>query len=107
MSESNKSAGGAPTRNYVCLEEQVFEGGEVDYDEARNLPHDTTYLTGTYYVIAGIVEARNATNAMRKAYREFKGAEESEAVMVVIPEGMWRPTAVRGTRRPDITVSIG
>lgn len=91
MSENNKSAGGAPTRNYVCLEQHAFE---EDAD-------------GAYFVIAGIVEARNATNAMRKAYREFKGAEESEATMVVIPEGMWRPTSVRGTRRPDITVSIG
>lgn len=98
MSEDNhKSAGGAPTRNYVCLEQQVFEDDAVLGDDSIN----------TYFVIAGTVEARNATNAMRKAYREFKGTAESEAVMVVIPEGMWKPTAVRGTRRPDITVSIG
>jgi hypothetical protein len=95
LSDDHKSAGGAPTRNYVCLEQQLLDD-------------DTNGSTGEFcYVVAGKVEARNATNAMRKAFREFKGGEEGEAVLVVIPEGMWRPTPVRGTRRPDITVSIG
>lgn len=84
--------GGSPTRNYVCLEQHHFE----------DAPDDEPY-----FVIAGTVEARNSTNALRKAFRQFRGGEEGEAVMVVIPEGMWRPTPVRGRRRPDITVSIG
>lgn len=84
------SSGGAPTRNYVCLEQHTFEEDEQ-----------------LYYVEVGQVEARNATNAMRKAYREFKGTAEGGTTFVVIPERMWRPTPVRGTRRPDVTVSIG
>jgi hypothetical protein len=90
-----KAVGGAPTRNYVCLEEQRLDGED---------PGDGAEVC---YVVVGKVPARNATNAMRKAFREFKGGQEGEAMMVVIPEGMWRPTPVRGTRRPDITVSIG
>lgn len=92
--QPTRNGGGAPTRNYVCLERHTFEDtiGEDD---------------GTYFVHVGQVEARNATNAMRKAYREFKGAAEGESVFVVIPESMWRPTPVKGTRRPDVTVSIG
>lgn len=88
MSEQDRK-GTSPIRSYICLEQQILEGDEV------------------CYVIAGTVQARNSTNAMRKAYREFVGAKEHESVMVVIPEGAWRPLAVRGTRRPDITVSIG
>jgi hypothetical protein len=90
-----KTVGGAPTRNYVCLEQQDIEVAAGNGDEEL------------CYVVVGKVEARNATNAMRKAFREYKGGQEGEAVLVVIPEGMWRPTPVRGTRRPDITVSIG
>jgi len=85
-----RKAGGAPIRNYIVLEQHAFEEDQAPY-----------------FVEAGKVEARNATNALRKAFRELKGGEEAETVLCVIPEGMWKPTPVKGRRRAEITVSVG
>lgn len=82
--------GGSPARTY-----NVFELNHFDDDDAP------------YWTQIGSVVARNATNALRKAFREFKGAAETDTTLVAVPEGMWRPTLVRGRRRDDITVSIG
>ena len=87
--QDRNGAGSSPVRRYVTLEQHRFEEDDQPY-----------------WIVVGAVEARNGTNALRKAYREFKGAEEGDTVMVVLPEGQWRPKTVKGTRRPDITVSI-
>lgn len=83
-------SGGAPSRTYRVFEEQHF-----DEDNAP------------YFVEIGTVEARNATNALRKAYRDLKGGEEGDCVLSAVPESYWRPTPVAGKRRADITVSVG
>lgn len=90
VDEKKNGAGGSPTRTYVILEQQAFE------DTGDN-----------YFVELKRVEARNAPNALRRAFRELRGAEEGEAVWVAIPENTWQPKPVRGKRRDDITVSIG
>lgn len=87
---AERRTSGTPVRTYIILEQQVFEEDQQ-----------------SYFVVAGTVEARNAANALRKAFRQFKGANEVDATLVPIPEGMWRPTFVRGRRRDDITVSLG
>jgi DNA polymerase IIIc chi subunit len=86
------STSGSPSRTYVVLEQQSFE----DTDEL-------------FFVRVGDVESRNATNALRKAFRELraKGYESTEATLVVIPESMWRPTPVRAAVREQVSVTVG
>lgn len=86
-----ENGSGSAIRTYVVLEEHHFE------DEPSE----------AYFVEVHRVEARNGQNAMRRAFRELKGEEEAEVVLVVIPAGQWKPTPVSGRRRSDITVSIG
>jgi hypothetical protein len=83
--------GGAPSRTYVVLEQSEFEEG------------------GEYTVEVHRVEARNATNAIRKAFRELAAQrpDQDEATIVVVPESMWRPTPVRLKRSESVSVSIG
>lgn len=85
-----RQTSGTPVRNYVVLERNTFDDDQQPY-----------------FVEIGIVEARNATNALRKAFREFKGTTEVDTTLVPVPEGMWRPTLVRGVRRDDVTISVG
>jgi hypothetical protein len=79
--ESEARRGGAPTRPYVVLEQIQLEGtdGDVAYQNVL------------------VVEARNGTNALRKAFKELRGDREDydEATLAVIPEGQWKPTPVR------------
>lgn len=83
---------GAPTRVYVVIEQQHFD----DDDD--------------YFVEVHRVKARNAPNALRKAFRELKDRDtgrEPDAVLLAIPESMWRPTPVRARTREHITVDVG
>ena len=80
---------GAPVRTYVVLEQGRFE----DTDEP-------------YFTEVGRVESRNATNAIRKAFRELDRADE-ELTLAVVPESMWRPTPVKLARRESLSVAIG
>lgn len=89
--EPKAGAGGAPSRNYVVLEQIELE------DEQQSLG----------FIKVHEVEARNGTNAMRKAYKDLRGQTEGECVLVVIPESMWKPTRVSGQRKDAITVAIG
>ena len=91
MTPEDNGSSGSAIRTYVVLEQHYFD------DEP-----DVPYFTEVHRV-----EARNGNNALRKAFKELKGNEESEAVLVVIPEGQWKPTPVSGRRRAEITVSIG
>lgn len=87
---AEKSKSGAPSRNYVVLEQDAFENGDLFYVEVHR------------------VEARNHPNAMRKAYRELAADRSSdEAVLVCVPESQWKPTKVAVSRRQDIRVAIG
>lgn len=69
----NEKPSGSPSRNYVILEVTRFEDDEE-----------------TYFVKAGMVEARNGNNAVRKAYYTFKGRTVAEDVTyVAVPESQW------------------
>jgi hypothetical protein len=62
------------------------------------------------YQKVATVEARNGTNALRKAFKELRqerGDAFDEAVLSVIPEGQWKPTPVRAERKESITVAVG
>jgi hypothetical protein len=91
--------GGAPTRDYVVLEQVIFE--ETD--------DEITYA----YLEVHRVEARNGTNALRRAFKELRairaGIDEvfDEGTLVCIPAGQWKPTPVRAKKRESITVDVG
>jgi hypothetical protein len=90
--------GGAPTRPYVVLEEIALDTEGTDSEQAL-----------AYQKVA-VVEARNGTNALRKAFKELRqerGDAFDEAVLSVIPEGQWKPTPVRAERKESITVAVG
>lgn len=90
--EPAKRTGGAPSRTYVVLEELSFE----------DTPDEK------YTVEVHRVEARNAANAIRKAFRELAETRtEDEATLIVVPLSMWRPTPVRLSRKTNVSVSIG
>lgn len=88
-----RGSGGSPTRPYVVLEEIQLEG-------------DGDHLA---YQKVAVVEARNGTNALRKAFKELRGSrtDYDEAILAVIPEGQWKPTPVRAERKESITVAVG
>jgi hypothetical protein len=90
-----RTSGGSPTRPYVVLEEI-----QLDSDS------DTEVLA---YQKVAVVEARNGTNALRKAFKELRGSrtDYDEATLAVIPEGQWKPTPVRAERKESITVAVG
>jgi hypothetical protein len=88
--------GGAPTRPYVVLEEIQLDTESSDGEVA--------------YQKVAVVEARNGTNALRKAFKELRqerGDVFGEAILSVIPEGQWKPTPVRAERKESITVAVG
>lgn len=83
--------GTSPIRNYVVLEQHSDE-------------------SGPFYVEVSKVPARNPTNAMRAAFRELAKGRDDEDVnttLVVVPETMWRPTAVKARVHSRVSVSIG
>lgn len=93
--------GGSPTREYVVLEQVVY-----DEDEANG--------TATHaWLDVHRVEARNGTNALRKAFKELRaaraevGEQLDEGVLNCIPAGQWKPTPVRAKKRESITVDLG
>lgn len=88
--EQPKKSGGTPVREYVVLEALAFED--------TNEP---------YFVQIGSVEARNAANALRKAYYEFKGETVGDTTLIAVPRTLWRPTPVKGKSRDGIVVSVG
>jgi hypothetical protein len=88
MTATQAKPGGAPTRTYVVLERQIFEQDE-----------------SAYFVEVHKVEARNGTNALRRAYRELERTEAT--TLIAIPESMWRLTPVRGRVRESVAVEIG
>lgn len=80
-------------RNYVVFEQQQDD-------------------TGIIFIEVGKVPARNATNALRAAFRELarradSEGEELEAILAVVPESMWRPTPVRARLQSRVSVSVG
>lgn len=82
---------GAPARQYVVLKEDSFE------DSAD-----------PYYTKVHEVEARNAQNAMRQAFKDLSSSgDTAEAVLVVIPKSMFRPTPVRLNKTERVSVSFG
>lgn len=83
--------GGAPTRNYIVLEEIELDGNDHAYQ------------------VVTTVEARNGNNALRKAFKELRDqrSDFDEATLAVIPEGQWKPTPVKAERKESITVSVG
>jgi len=90
VDETSDGARTTPTRAYVVLEQGTFSDDEQPY-----------------WTEVGRVEARNAQNALRKAFRDIKGDAEGDTVFCVIPDSMWRPTPVAARRRADITISVG
>lgn len=83
-------AKGAPARPYVVLRQETFE----DTDDP-------------YFVKVHEVEARNAQNAMRRAFKDLSGDAETQATLVVIPASMFRPTQVSLTKTERVSVSFG
>ena len=100
--EATPRKGGAPTREYVVLEQVVYEEDEA----SGSVVHA--------YLEAYRVEARNGPNALRKAFKELRreraehgGEVFDEGMLVTIPAGQWRPTPVRAKKRESITVDLG
>lgn len=88
-SAATEKKGGAPSREYVVLEEGAFEDDQKPY-----------------FTEVHRVEARNAQNAMRRAFKDLKGEAEAEATLVVVPATMWRPTKVKIQKTERTTVSF-
>lgn len=63
--------------------------------------------TGAKFHEVGDVEARNAENALRKAYRKLaeERDEYPETTLVVVAERMWRPTPIKA-RAPRTAMAI-
>lgn len=82
---------GAPARPYVVLKEDKFD------DES------------SYYTLVHEVQARNAQNAMRQAFKDLIGGNDNvaEATLVVIPKSMFRPTPVKLNKTERVSVSFG
>lgn len=80
---------GAPSRTYVVLEQGEFDDASHYFTEVHR------------------VEARNAQNAMRKAFKDLHGEKEAEATLVVVPASMWRPEKVRIKKTERVSVSFG
>lgn len=100
MSEETNGKTNSPVRPYVVLRQRD--------DDVEN------------FQVVHRVESRNAPNALRKAFRELRNSEREAAVaegreqipvmaatLVVVPESMWRPTAVAARVREEISVTIG
>lgn len=85
-----KPNGTSPSRNYVVLERQQFEDAEGE----------------SFFVEVHQVEARNAENALRQAFKEMRagGYAALDAMLVVVPETQWRPTAVHANLRESVSV---
>jgi hypothetical protein len=79
---------GAPARHYVVLKQEEFDDGS------------------SYYVEVHRVEARNAQNAMRKAFKDLNGEDAGEATLCVVPQTMWKPKKVRIAKTERTTVSF-
>jgi hypothetical protein len=107
MSEEDQAApprardGGAATREYVVLEQVVYEEGD---NGAK------VYC----WLESHRVIARNSNNALRKAFKEMRedrtgdGLEPfDQAMLEVVPASYWHPTEVRTKRRESITVAVG
>lgn len=86
---AKKGAATTPARNYVVLKQERFED------------------TSAYYTKVHEVEARNAQNAMRLAFRDMVEDEQGEATLVVIPASMFRPTPVKLSKTEKVSVSFG
>lgn len=82
--------GTSPSRNYVVLERQ----------ESKKVPH-------AFFVEVHQVVARNADNALRQAFKELraKGYSDLQAVLIVVPESMWRPTTVHASVRESVSLA--
>lgn len=90
--KSKRGTKGAPARPYIVLKQDLFE----DSDEP-------------YFTKVHEVTARNAQNAMRQAFKDLSEGEggAAEAVLVVIPASMFRPTPVRLNKTERVSVSFG
>lgn len=88
-----RANGTSPSRNYVVLERQEFDAAHGEAAES-------------YFIEVHQVEARNADNALRQAFKEMRagGYEPLEAVLVVIPESMWRTTTVHANVRESVSL---
>lgn len=86
---AKESTGTSPLRTYVVLEEGHFEDNEL------------------YYTVVHRVEARNNSNALRKAFRELRegGYKNETAVLMTVPEKQWRPTPVSVRVREQVIAS--
>lgn len=82
-----KPNGTSPSRNYMVLERFAADDGE-------------------YFAEVHQVEARNAENALRQAFKEMRAAGYSalEATLVVVPITQWRPTEVHANVRESVSV---
>jgi hypothetical protein len=85
-----KPNGTSPARDYVVLERQEFE----------DAPHEP------FFVEVHRVEARNAENALRQAFKEMRAAGYTAlvATLVVVPVTQWRPTDVHANVRESVSV---
>lgn len=81
---------GALSRPYVVLRQEAFEDTGKPYFEKV---HEVT--------------ARNAQNAMRRAFKDLSEDGSDEATLVVIPKSMFRPTVVRLNKTERVSVSFG
>lgn len=98
--EAPPRKGGAPTREYVVLEQAIYEESETGVTLA--------------YLEVHKVEARNGTAALRRAFKELRAKRAElgedpfdEGTLVCIPAGQWKPTPVRAKKRESITVDLG
>jgi hypothetical protein len=100
VAETETRRGGAPTRSYKVLESIELE----------NQDHAFVEVFEEGDLSEGTVDARNTTNAYRKAFklmREARGEGFDRAVLIVIPISQWNPTPVQARRKESITVSVG
>jgi hypothetical protein len=88
VTNEEQNSSGAPARNYVVLE--------------RIQEDDGSY----YYVELATVEARNANNALRRAWKQQARGGDQDVWLVPVPDKWFRPRLVSGKARDEFTVEI-
>lgn len=99
--KSAKKAATPGIRGYVILRVGADPGDWTEAFERPDPDDDEPF----------VLEARNGTSALRKAYRMLSEADEAEApqeyLLVPVPKKLWNPKLVKGRVHRQEAISVG
>lgn len=96
--KESSPAGASPIRGYVILMKGEAEGSWVEAFERPGPDRDRPF----------VVQQRNSTAALRKAYRLLSENEDEpqEFLLVSVPEKLWSPKLVAGRVHRQTAISV-